>query len=133
MTSFSLTRNLVQKLAWPAFEQGSLVKEKLVNLCCTHEQIKLVKENLVVCAVLKPQLWQAVVYTSQPPKPHLESGQKDAEGITGEEFLFLFYFYLNNNWGYQTSNETEYEYVNAQIKLHRFCIKRKLNLASNVS
>ena len=26
-----------------------LVKEKLVNLCCTHEQIKLVKGNLVVC------------------------------------------------------------------------------------
>ena len=35
-------------------EQIKLVKEKLANLCCTHEQIKLingkrVKENLVVC------------------------------------------------------------------------------------
>ena len=75
LTSFSLTRSLVQKLAWPAFELASvagvlcvrggnhikqnvcnggyiwtrlLVKEKPVNLCCTHEQIKLVKENFVV-------------------------------------------------------------------------------------
>ena len=30
-----------------------IVKERLVNLCCTHEQIKLVNENLVVCEGLK--------------------------------------------------------------------------------
>ena len=40
-----------------SFRTRLLVKEKLVNLCCTHEQIKLakeklVKENLVVCAGL---------------------------------------------------------------------------------
>ena len=39
-----------------------LVKGKLVNLCCTHEQIKLVKvklvkENLVVCAELNSKLF----------------------------------------------------------------------------
>ena len=45
-------------------------------------------------AVWLTQLWQAVVYTTQPPKPRVESGQKDADGITrAEEFLFLFYFY----------------------------------------
>ena len=29
LTSFSLTRSLVQKLAWPAFEQGSLSRKNL--------------------------------------------------------------------------------------------------------
>ena len=33
-----------------------LVKEKLVNLCRTHEQIKLVKENTFVCAGLKKRI-----------------------------------------------------------------------------
>ena len=55
-TSFSLTRSLVQKLAWPAFEQGSLSGKNLsIYVVHAHEQIKLVKENLVVWAELSTQ------------------------------------------------------------------------------
>ena len=46
LTSFSLTRSLVQKLVIPDFEQGKLSRTN----CYTHEQIKLVKEKLLVKA-----------------------------------------------------------------------------------
>ena len=52
-TKFSLTRSPVQKLhGMTSFWPRLVVKEKPVDLCRTHEQIKLVKQNLVACAGL---------------------------------------------------------------------------------
>ena len=39
----------VQKLTWPAFEQGSLSRKNVYNLCRTHEQIILVKGKTWSC------------------------------------------------------------------------------------
>ena len=50
LTSFSLTRSLVQNLIMPAFEQGSLSRKNL-SIYVVHKE-KLVKENLVVCVGL---------------------------------------------------------------------------------
>ena len=61
LTSFSLTRSLVRKLVMPAFEQGSLSRKNLlIYVVHAHEQIKLVKVNLVVCVGLKTVVRQAL-------------------------------------------------------------------------
>ena len=43
-----------------------LVKEKHVNLRCTYEQIKHVKENLVVCTGLKSERFKSSAYIIHP-------------------------------------------------------------------